>query len=759
MAMATHEHRVVLFHACLLLLLAFGLGPSVAADRSTYIVHMDKSVMPKDFAAPSHWYSSTLKSVTTTLMSTNSGAVTGDEPHLLYTYDHAVHGFSAVLSKEELQALEKSPGFVSAHLDVTGKMDTTHTYRFLSLNDVSGLWPASKYGEDVIVGVIDTGIWPESECFNDLGMTEIPARWNGTCDGAGTDFDPSLCNRKLIGARYFNKGAITHLPPGTRVSNTTRDAVGHGTHTSSTVAGNYVPGASFFGYAEGTSRGIAPRARVAMYKVISEGGVYTSDVIAGIDQAIADGVDVISISMGFDGVPLYEDPIAVAGFHAMAKGVFLSSSAGNEGPELNTLHNGIPWTLTVGASSVDRDFAGQLTLGNGETIFGWSLFPANALINDYPLIYNETIKTCNTTDLPSNSIVLCEMSEYLSVFEQIEFIAESPVAGAILVSNDSFLFEAGDLPCPATVISPKEGERVITYAKNDVAPTASIKFQQTVLGTTPAPAVSSYTSRGPSPSYRGILKPDLVAPGTRILAGWSPISGAAELGSNIVLSSDFNLISGTSMACPHAAGVAALLKGAHPDWTPAAIRSAMMTTSSQVDNTLSPIKDVGNNYEAATPLAMGAGHVDPNRALDPGLVYDAGPQDYVNLLCALNYTSNQISAIVGSSNYSCSSPSLDLNYPSFIVFSNSSSTVQRFRRTVTNVGDGGATTYKVTVNHPSTFKLIVSPGTLVFREKFEKRSFVVSVADSERRHGKVAYGSIMWTDGGNHTVRSPVVIV
>ncbi|XP_068658185.1 subtilisin-like protease SBT3 [Aristolochia californica] len=750
MALATELG--IVFHACLLLL-ALAVGPSTA-ERSTYVVHMDKSAMPKSFAASSHWYSSTLNSLTRLTSSTGSAAA-GDGPKLVYTYDYAVHGFSATLSKEELLALEKSPGFVSAHPDVTGKMDTTHTYNFLSLNDVSGLWPASKYGEDVIVGVIDTGVWPESECFNDYGMTEIPARWKGECDG-GVGFNSSLCNRKLIGARYFNKGLISN-DPGVKVTNTTRDTFGHGSHTSSTVAGNYVADASFFGYAKGTSRGIAPRARVAMYKVIWDEGAYTSDVIAGIDQAIADGVDVISISMGFDGLPLYEDPIAIAGFAAMDNGVFLSSSAGNEGPALNTLHNGIPWTLTVGASSVDRDFAGTLTLGNGKTITGWSLFPANGLINDYPLVYNETLKACDTPNLPAASVVLCEMSEDLS--EQIRNVLLSPVTGAIFISNNSFFFEAGDLPCPAVVINPKDANTVISYAKSSVAPTAGIKFQQTVLGTKPAPAVSSYTSRGPSPSYQGILKPDLVAPGTRILAAWSPVSFAAQLGPNLDLSSDFNLISGTSMACPHAAGVAALLRGAHPDWSPAAIRSAMMTTSSQLDNTLSPIKDIGNNYEAANPLAMGAGHIDPNRALDPGLVYDAGPQDYVDLLCALNYTSNQISAIVGSSNYSCSSPSVDLNYPSFIAFfSNSSSTVQQFKRTVTNVADAGAT-YNITVENPATFQVDVSPETLVFRENYEKQSFIVTVTDNKGRGGQVSYGSITWTDGGSHSVRSPVVVV
>ncbi|XP_070001992.1 subtilisin-like protease SBT3 [Nicotiana tabacum] len=148
------------------------------------------------------------------------------------------------------------------------------------------------------------------------------------------------------------------------------------------------------------------------------------------------------------------------------------------------------------------------------------------------------------------------------------------------------------------------------------------------------------------------------------------------------------------MVCPHAAGVAALLKGVHREWSPAAIRSAMMTTTDLLDNTKNPIHDVGQQNAAATPLAMGAGHINPNKALYPGLIYDTTPEDYVNLLCALNFTSKQIKTITRSSSYTCSNPSLDLNYPSFIAYFNWSSNeldptrIQEFKRTMTNIGDG-----------------------------------------------------------------------
>ncbi|XP_077248854.1 subtilisin-like protease SBT3 [Tasmannia lanceolata] len=717
---------------------------TTSVKSSTYIIHMDKSTMPKTFTSHTHWYSTILKSLSPSTTTT---------PQLLYAYDNAIHGFSAVLSSAQLEALKQTPGFISAYPDMNVKVDTTHTTDFLSLNSNYGLWPASNYGKDVIVGVIDTGVWPESDSFKDYGMTEIPTRWKGECE-PGVQFKSSMCNRKLIGARFFNKGVIAGNPGINITMNSTMDTEGHGTHTSSTIGGNYVKGASFFGYAKGTARGVAPSARLAMYKVLWDEGRYASDVLAGIDQAIEDGVDVISISMGFDEVPLYEDPIAIASFAAMEKGFFLSSSAGNQGPDMGSLHNGIPWVLTVGASSVDRAFAGTVTLGNGVAVVGWSLYPAKGLLLDLPLVYNETLKACNLTLLELQAkemIVVCE--DVGDLEDQMFQVSESKISGAIFISNDSSVIEGGDFPCPGAIINPKDAMPVITYVKTALNPKASIKFQQTILGTKPAPAIASYTSRGPSPSYPGILKPDLVAPGTRVLAAWAPKVPAAILGS-IFLSSDFNIISGTSMACPHAAGVAALLKGVHPDWSPAAIRSAMMTTASELDNTLRPIQDVGYNFQSATPLAMGAGHVHPNKALDPGLIYDAGVQDYVSLLCAANYTDKQILAITRSYGYNCSNPSLDMNYPSFIT----NSTVQQFQRTVTNVGDGAAS-YRARLT-AMKFNVSVAPDTLIFREKLEKQSFKVSITKTQEGQEGVLYGSLTWVDDvGKHAVRSPIVVV
>ncbi|KAK4428943.1 Subtilisin-like protease SBT3 [Sesamum alatum] len=748
-----------------LFLLADHHVPHASAERSTYIVHMDKSFMPKAFSSHHYWYSSILQSV----KSVAQTSLDRDnlESKLVYSYDNAFHGFSAVMSEPELEALKKSPGFLSAYPDDVVIPDTTHTYKFLSLNTATGLWPASQYGKDVIIGVIDTGVWPESLSFKDDGMTEIPARWRGICQ-EGEEFNSSLCNKKLIGARYFNEGVRAANPGVTITMNSARDDSGHGTHVASTAAGNYVDGVSFFGYAPGTARGVAPRARVAAYKVLWSEGSYESDALAGIDQAVADGVDILSISLSYRRTDLYENPIAIAGFGAREKGILVSVSAGNRGPSFATLLEGIPWAFVVASGTVDRWFTGRLTLGNGKTITGWSMFPARALVRNLPLVYNETLSACNSTELlaeaPDRSIIVCNITdESASFFILMSDLSRSNVAAAVIVSEDTSILRSTSFRYPGVVITPSEARVVIDYASNSDTPTATIDFQQTVLGTEPraAPALSGSSSRGPARSYPGILKPDIMAPGVLILAAYNPHSFGPGIGNNIVLSSDYTLLSGTSMACPHISGIAALLKAAHPEWSPAAIQSAMMTTANTLDNTKQPIKDMAFDYRVATPLGIGAGQVDPNRALDPGLVYNATVQDYVNLVCSMNFTPEQTRTIIRSS-YNCSTPSSDLNYPSFIALYEVSETrttlTRKFKRTLTNVGDGAAT-YKVKVKEPNGSTITVSPQTLVFRKKYEKQSYSLTIRYKSNNEFVITDGSITWIEeNGKHIVRSPIVV-
>lgn len=188
--------------------------------------------------------------------------------------------------------------------------------------------------------------------------------------------------------------------------------------------------------------------------------------------------------------------------------------------------------------------------------------------------------------------------------------------------HDTELFELGGVPCACVVISPKDAPAVIKYVESNPYPFVSMKFQETILGTKPAPAAAFYSSRDPSPNYPGLLKPDIMAPGSLILAAWIPNEIVGQIGTNVYLSNNYNMVSGTSMATPHFSSVVSLLKSAHQEWSPAAIRSALMTTANPLDNSNRPIQDRGYNFQVASPLAMGAGQIDPNRALDPGFIYD-----------------------------------------------------------------------------------------------------------------------------------------
>lgn len=724
---------------------------------------MDVSEKPKDFGSHQEWYLSTLTSALETSKLSTTNTFSTSTSKLIYSYTHVIDGFAASLSLSELEALKSSPGFVSSIKDLPVKADTTHSPDFLGLSSNSGLWPLTNYGQDVIIGVVDTGIWPESESYNDKGMSEVPSRWKGQCE-FGT-FNTSFCNKKLIGARFFNKGLIAKDPNATKtINNSTRDTDGHGTHTSSTAAGNYVQGASFFGYATGTARGIAPKARVAMYKALWDEGSYSSDIMAAIDQAILDGVDVISISLGIDGVPLHTDPIAIATFGALKKGVFVSTSAGNQGPLLGTLHNGIPWVLTVAAGTMDRDYNGVVTLGNGVQLLGSSLYIGkwNSSSNKIPIVFFDACDNLKTLQKVGYKIVVCQDKKG-SLSDQVQNVDDAKVVAAVFITNVTDLEFYIQSSYPAIFLNMKNGETVKDYIKTSKSnPKASLVFKKTTLGTKPSPRVSSYSSKGPSISCPFVLKPDIMAPGSLVLASWPPKIPVASDGSSS-LYSKFNLLSGTSMSCPQAAGVAALLKSAHPDWSPAAIRSAMMTTSDAFDNTLKPITDLGDDNHPASPFAFGAGHINPNKALDPGLIYDVDAQDYVNVLCGLKYTNQQIQIITKSASNNCSNKSLDLNYPSFVAFFNAKASkssfksVREFQRTVTNVGEGQST-YVASVTPIKEINVSVTPEKLVFKNKNEKQSFKLSIEGPERLKEESVFGYLRWVDSASkRMVSSPIV--
>jgi hypothetical protein len=277
--------------------------------------------------------------------------------------------------------------------------------------------------------------------------------------------------------------------------------------------------------------------------------------------------------------------------------------------------------------------------------------------------------------------------------------------------------------------------------------------------------VSSFSARGPNPESPEILKPDVIAPGLNILAAWPDKIGPSGIPSD-KRKIEFNILSGTSMACPHVSGLAALLKAAHPEWSPAAIRSALMTTAYTVDNRGGTMLDESTG-NVSTVLDFGAGHVHPQKAMDPGLIYDITSFDYIDFLCNSNYTLNNIQ-VVTRRNADCSGAKRaghagNLNYPSLSVVFQQYGKHQmstHFIRTVINVGDAKSV-YKVTIRPPGETVVTVQPEKLVFRRVGQKLNFLVRVQTTAVKlapgASSMMSGSIIWSDG-KHTVTSPIVV-
>ncbi|XP_055817365.1 subtilisin-like protease SBT1.1 isoform X1 [Solanum dulcamara] len=740
------------------------------AEQDIYVVHMDKTKvrsLDSYLGISKRWYEDVISSI-----SADSEEEQEEKPpQLLYVYEKSVSGFSAKLSKKQLESLKQVDGFLTAVLDEMLSLHTTHSPQFLGLKSGRGLWGAPNLTSDVIVGMIDTGIWPEHVSFHDSGMPPVPSHWKGKCE-AGTKFMRSNCNRKIIGARIFSKGyeAAAGKINEKKDYRSPRDSQGHGTHTASTAAGNLVNGANLFGLAKGLAGGMSYGSRIAVYKACFMLGCSSSDVLAAIDQAVIDGVDVLSLSLGGLPKPFYVDNIAIAAFGAVQHGVFVSCSAGNSGPLNSSVGNAAPWIMTVAASSLDRSFPTTVKLGDGHVFKGASLYTGKPTMQ-LPLVYGRTAggeeaRFCTNGTLSSRlvkgKIVVCDKGINARA-EKGEQVKIAGGAGMIMVNRveegDELYADAHVLP--ATSLGASAGIAIKNYINLTKTATASIKFEGTVYGNR-APIVAAFSSRGPSAAGPDIIKPDVTAPGVDILAAWPPNISPSMLKSD-KRSMQFNILSGTSMSCPHVSGLAALLKSVHRDWSPAAIKSALLTTAYTLDKERTPIADaVSETSISATPFTFGSGHVDPERASDPGLIYDISTEDYLHYICSLNYNSSQI-ALLLRENYTCptshsfQSPG-DLNYPSFAVLFDSKNqhVIQTFKRTVTNVGTPRST-YSVQVEAPYGVSVTVKPKILKFQKKGQKMRYKVRfvVAKGKRSPGDSTFGSLTWISR-THIVRSPI---
>ncbi|KFK34006.1 hypothetical protein AALP_AA5G090000, partial [Arabis alpina] len=555
---------------------------------------------------------------------------------------------------------------------------------------------------------------------------------------------------KLIGSRYY-----TPKMEGLPLSG--RDNMGHGSHTASIAAGNIVKDVSFYGFGNGTARGGVPAARIAVYKVCEPGpfGCSADGLLSAFDDAIGDGVDIITISIGGDyGSPFEVDPIAIGAFHAMANGILTVNSAGNSGPEWSTVGSVAPWILTVAASNTNRGFFTKVVLGDGRPIVGRSVNSFDLNGTKYPLVYGSSASTscsaasaefctpgCLDRKLVKGKIVLCDSPTNT---------AEAQYKGAVAsITGSSKVDYASIFSFPVSVLSKDDYNTVLSYMNFTKNAKATVLKSDTIFKQT-APIVASYSSRGPNEIVPDILKPDITAPGSEILAAYSLDAPPSDLDTRHV---KYSVLTGTSMACPHVAGVAAYIKTFHPHWSPSMITSAMMTTAWSMNASISP-------YNEMAEFSYGAGHVDPITAIHPGLVYEANKFDHIAFLCGLKYTGKKLRLISGDSR-SCTKKQTkslprNLNYPSMTAkVSATKPFIVTFYRTVTNVGMSN-TTFKAKVVGDK-LKVKVVPNVLYFMSVYEKKSFTVTVSGNGPEADKLVSTHLIWSDGV-HSVRSPIVV-
>lgn len=671
----------------------------------------------------------------------------------LYSYGYVFNGFAAEMTPTQAAKLAQMPGVLAVSKDEFRELVTATTPNFLGLSGAGGFWETRAKGENVIIGIVDGGVWPEHPSFSDRtgdgkrAYQQIPG-WNGRCD-PGEAFNASLCNQKLIGARYYNSGWGGNAGIDAQLPweyNSPRDFGGHGTHTASTAGGNANVATS--GPAAGLGRisGIAPRARIAAYKVCWEtgagGSCFTSDSVAAIDQAVADGVDVINFSISGSRTN-FRDPVEIAFLFAADAGVFVAASAGNSGPAISTVAHPSPWITTVAAGTHDREGTGSTTLGNGSTYNGASVATAvsgnlidsvdaglpganpTAVALCYTAVDNGGVAVLDPAKV-AGKIVVCQRGNTARVNKSLAVQQAGGVGMILFNSPDSSLIAELHF-VPTVHVSLASGVAIKAYAKT--AGATAIINPASITNTAPAPFTAPFSSRGPLQASGDLLKPDIIAPGQDILAGVAPPGNGGKL---------FDLYSGTSMSSPHVAGIAALLKSAYPTWSPMAIKSALMTSAGDV------LDDP--NTVAAVIFRQGAGHVRPNQAANPGLVFDSGYADWLGFLCGTQLPTDFCTSagvpVLEPSNFNSAS----------IAISNLTST-KTVKRRVTNVG-GNPATYTASFDMPG-FTVSVKPAVLALAHG-ETKEIEITVTAMTTPLNSYRGGQLTWTDGV-HRVRIPIV--
>jgi subtilisin family serine protease len=725
----------------------------------------------------------------------------------IYSYKYGLNGFAARMSVAEAQKLAGLDEVLNVWEDEIRPLATRHSATFLGLFDSDGGLRSEHAldGEGVIIGIIDSGIAPEHPALQDTRSADRPRLcrsnwaessilgkwlcrrydrqddvldfeededWHGECE-TGDQFEESDCNNKLIGARWFIDGANDSGPIDENEFRSPRDADGHGTHTATTAAGNRTS-ASIFGTLIGDVEGMAPKARIAVYKACwirpleSRASCNTSDLAHAIDSAVADGVDIINYSVG-NSMREVTAPDDIALMAAAKAGVVAVVAAGNEGPNLATIGSpaGGPWVITAAASSRTGEssveamqvssppsIAGKYA--SKEALFSPPLADSDPIEGELVLADDDddtlasgsagvTSDGCqpltNGDDMAGN-IALMQRSGCL--FTDMVKNAQDAGATAVLVYNIAgapivMFGESGLVEIPALMIG--QADANLMLAEMDANNTVSVVLEKSFLLTSAdnGNVMASFSARGPGP-VADILKPDVTAPGVNIIAGFTPDPANATPGEN------FAFLSGTSMSTPHVAGVAALLRQAHPDWSAAAIRSALITSAHQE-------LQLPDSIAAANPFDYGGGHIVPNDALEPGLVYDVSDEEFDAFACGT--ASPAVSAercetldAAGRSFFA-----RDLNQPSIAISRLASQ--QTVSRRVTNVSDD-AESYNANIVAPPGIDVVVSPPSISIGPG-ESATFDVTLTYVSGPLDLWRFGSLTW-NGDDHDVHSSLAV-
>ena len=734
-------------------------------------------------------------------------ARTGPGSRKIYSYKYSLNGFAALMTPAQAHKLENLAEVKQVWEDEIRPIYTNYSPQFLGLYDRDrGLRGAQALdGESVVIAVIDSGVSPEHPAFKDTREAYKPRlcrsswaessllgkwlcrrfekaadvllfepldEWPGICE-TGESFDETNCNNKLLGARFFIDGAETTGAIDNGEFRSARDADGHGTHTATIAAGNRVS-ASIYGTFLGHVEGMAPRARLAVYKACwlrpgdLRASCNTSDLAQAIDAAVADGVDIINYSVG-SSLRTTAAPDDIALMAAAKAGIFAAVAAGNDGPNLTTIGSpaGSPWVTTVAASSREGQrsveamqvtappaIAGKYAVR--EASFTRDLRDADPVEGQLVLVDdNDTVledgsdgtrmDACEpivNDDEVSGKIAYIERGG-CAFLTKIEHAEDAGAIAALVynIAGDPIVMNgaAGFVDIPALMIGQADGNLLLSEidAGNivEVVLDKGLFLNESEDGN----VMAAFSSRGPAP-VRDILKPDITAPGINILAGFTPDAA------NTISGENFAYLSGTSMSTPHVAGVAALLREAHPQWTVGALKSALSTTA---------YRDVvqADGESQAHPFDFGSGHLNANDAFAPGLVFDAGADDYDAFSCGIESPAVDTARCESLAAAGWSFDADQFNLPSLAV--SRLTNTRTITRRVTNVADE-ANSYVANVVAPPGISLTVSPNTLS-PAPGASQEFEVTLENAGGAMNLWQFGSITW-ESNDHSVYMPVAV-